>query len=75
VAGSYDDTNALANITIAGWSQDLGRAACTAVDIIAGGESVDSDSVQITSSNGTVYITGLEVVSKAFDRDLSITFL
>jgi hypothetical protein len=69
VSGSYQDTNALAIITIAGWSQG-----CSAVKITAGGKSVDAGNLNISSGNGTVYVTGLEGVARAFDADLSITF-
>ena len=68
MSGSYDDTNALANITIAGWPQG-----CSAVKVMAGGKSADSGNVKIESGNGAVYVTGLEGVAKAFGADLSIT--
>jgi hypothetical protein len=59
----------LANITIAGWSQG-----CSAAKITAGGKSVDVGNLNISSGNGTVYVTGLDGVARAFDADLSITF-
>jgi hypothetical protein len=75
VAGSFDDTNALANITIAGWSQESGRDGCSAVKIMTGGKMVDSSNVKITSGNGAVYVTGLEGLAKAFRANWSITFV
>jgi alpha-glucosidase len=69
VSGSYQDTNALANITIAGWSQG-----CSAVKITASGKSVSVGNVKISSSNGALYVMGLDGVAKAFDANLSITF-
>jgi hypothetical protein len=75
VTGSYEDCNALANITIAGWPQDSGHAGCSTVKITAGGRSVDSGNVKITSGDGVAYVTGLECVAKAFDANLCISFM
>ena len=74
VSGTYDDTNALANITIAGWTNNGSHAGCSGVDVFADGKSVESKSVKITNANGTVYVTGLEGVARAFGGDLSISF-
>ncbi|OAG14111.1 hypothetical protein CC77DRAFT_1067362 [Alternaria alternata] len=75
MTGSYEDTNALANITIAGWVQDNSLIECSAVKIMSGGRSVDSGNVKITSDNGAVHVTGLEDVAKAFHANLSIIFM
>ena len=45
MTGSYEDTNALANITIAGWVQDNSLVECSAVKIMSGGRGVDSGNV------------------------------
>jgi alpha-glucosidase len=74
VAGSYDDSNALANITIAGWSRDDGNAACSAVEIMADGKRLDSKNIKIIIDESAVYVTGLEGVAKAFHANLSISF-
>jgi hypothetical protein len=75
MTGSYEDTNALANITIAGWVQDDSLVKCSAVKIMSGGRSVDSGNVKITSDNGAVHVTGLEDVARAFHSNLSISFM
>ena len=74
VSGTYDDTNALTNITIAGWTNNGGHAGCSGVDIFADGKSVESKNVEITNANGTVYVTGLQGIARAFGGDLSISF-
>ncbi|KAJ4379014.1 hypothetical protein N0V86_005891 [Didymella sp. IMI 355093] len=71
VTGSYDDTNALANITIAGWSDG---DKCNAVEVSAGGQKVSSQDVKIVNDNGAVYVTGLQSVAKAFGADLVVKF-
>jgi hypothetical protein len=71
VTGSYDDTNALANITIAGW---LDGDKCSTVEVSAGGQKVSSQDVEIVNDNGAVYVTGLQSVAKAFGADLVVKF-
>jgi alpha-glucosidase len=75
VTGCYDDTNVLANITIAGWFTDSGHAGCSAVKIMASGIDVHPGNVKVTSGNGVVNVTGLEGVAKAFHGNLAITFM
>jgi hypothetical protein len=74
VSGSYHEDNALANITITGWSRDGEYAACSGVVIMAGGKILDSKQVDIITGNSTVYVTGLEGVAKAFHSNLTIMF-
>ncbi|RYN23236.1 hypothetical protein AA0114_g12846 [Alternaria tenuissima] len=75
MTGSYEDTNALANITIASWVQDNSLVECSAVKIMSGGRGVDSGNVKITSDNSAVHVTGLEDVARAFHSNLSISFM
>lgn len=75
MTGSYDDTNALANITIAGWSTGSGYDGCSGVRIMAGGKSVYTGDVKITSGNGAIHVAGLENITKAFHANLTITFM
>ncbi|CAI9633455.1 unnamed protein product [Alternaria burnsii] len=75
ITGSYQDTNALANITIAGWFQDNSLAECSTIKIMSGGRNVDSGNVKIASDNGAMHVTGLEDVANAFHANLSIIFM
>jgi hypothetical protein len=75
MTGSYEDINALANITIAGWVQDNSLVECSVVKIMSGGKSVDPSNVKITSDNGAMHVTGLGDLVRAFHANLSISFI
>lgn len=69
VEGSYEDSNPLANLTIAGWTQ----AAPKSITITQGGKKVATSGVKMNADGKALYITGLEsAVKKAFSGELEI---
>lgn len=68
--GDYQDTNALANVTIAGL-----QTASKAISITLGGRQASTQGVETQYANQTLYITGLDVATKggAYNNELVIS--